>query len=85
MVLNRRLKHRNTEASRMIYLLGDQAKAVTLAMVLQEGNKEFRYRSCIALGCNQKFLKLHIYLLKSDPFDLIRVLLCTDLTFLLFC
>lgn len=55
MVLNRRLKHQNTEASRVIYLLGDQAKAVTLAMVLEEGNKEFRYWSCIALGCNQKF------------------------------
>ena len=78
MVLNRRLKlHQNTEASRVIYLLGDQAKAVTLAMVLQEGNKEFRYCSCIALGCNQKSLKLHSYLLKSDAFELIRLLLCT--------
>lgn len=77
MVLNRRLKHQNTEASRVIYLLGDQAKAVTLAMVLQEGNKEFRYCSCIALGCNQKSLKLHSYLIKSDAFELIRLLLCT--------
>lgn len=49
-------KHWNTEASGAIYLLGDQANAVTLAMVLEEGNKEFRYRSCIVLGCNQKFL-----------------------------
>lgn len=40
--------------------------------------------AALLLDAIKNLLKLHSYLLKSDPFDLIRVLLCTYLTFLLF-